>query len=206
MSLSPQLSTHFVDSRVISFDLDLSAATPEKCAHKFATMTVELQRMISRWSLSGKGDEDLDGYDAGEDEEDEFGSLTHCSQGALDSHANFLGTSQPYILYLWEYLNVHDLLKTSFQRLDLNVAAKNGGKGAPSIIQSQPAKHSPSNESSLFVTRMTENEDAISVSINLLGENNLRAAHLKSNATEKIHSAIYCTIYERKRGSSSSID
>jgi hypothetical protein len=34
-------------------------------------MTVELQiqRMISRWSLSGKGDEDLDEYNAGEDEE-----------------------------------------------------------------------------------------------------------------------------------------
>ena len=62
MSLSPQLTTHFVDSRVISFDLDLSAATPDNCAHKFATMTVELQRMISRWSLSGKGDEDLDVY------------------------------------------------------------------------------------------------------------------------------------------------
>ncbi len=62
MSLSPQLTTHFVDSRVISFDSDLSAVTPEKCAHEFATMTVELQRMISWWSLSGKGDEDLDGY------------------------------------------------------------------------------------------------------------------------------------------------
>ena len=36
-----------------------------------------------------------------EDEEDVFGSLTYCSQGALDSRANFLGTSQPYILYLW---------------------------------------------------------------------------------------------------------
>ncbi len=30
-----------------------------------------------------------------------------------------------------------------------------------------------------------ENEDAISVSITLLGENNLRVAHIKSNATEK---------------------
>ena len=135
MTLSPQLTTHFVDSRVISFDSDLSAATPEKCAHKFATMTVELQRMISpRWSLSGKGDVDLDGYNAGEDEEDVFGSLSRCSQGALGSHANFLGTSQPYILYLWEYLNAHDLLKTSFQHLDPKVAAKNGGKGVPSII------------------------------------------------------------------------
>jgi len=91
MLLSPQLTTHFVDSRVLSFDSDFSAATPKKCAHKFATMAVELQRMISRWSLSGKGDEDLDGYNAGEDEEDVFGSLMCCSQGALDSHANFWG-------------------------------------------------------------------------------------------------------------------
>jgi len=75
MLLSPQLTTHFVDSRVLSFDLDLSAATPEKCAHKFVKMTVELQRMILRWSLSGKGNEDLYGYNAGEDEEDVFGSL-----------------------------------------------------------------------------------------------------------------------------------
>ena len=32
MALSPQLSTHlhFIDSRVISLDLDLSAAAPEK--------------------------------------------------------------------------------------------------------------------------------------------------------------------------------
>jgi hypothetical protein len=135
MVLLPQLTTHFVDSQVISFDSDLSTVTPEKCAHKFATMTVELQRMICpRWSLSGKGDEDLDGYNAGEDEEDVFGSLTRCSQGALDSRANFWGTSQPYILYLWEYLNAHDLLKTSFQHLDPKVAAKNGGKGVPSII------------------------------------------------------------------------
>jgi hypothetical protein len=129
MWLSPQLTTHFVDSRVLSFDSDLTATTPEKCAHKFATMTVELQRMISRWSLSGKGDEDLDGYNAGEDEEDVLGSLTCCSQGALNSRANFWGTSQPYILYLWEYLNAHDLLKTSFQRLDPKVAAKKWREG-----------------------------------------------------------------------------
>ena len=83
----------------------------------------------------GKGDEDLDEYDTDEDEDlHEFGSLTRCSQGALNSRANFLGTSQPYILYLLEYLNAHDLLKMSFQRLDPKVAAKNGGKGVPSIL------------------------------------------------------------------------
>ena len=58
--------------------------------------------MISWWSL--------DEYDAGEDEDMHvFGSLKCCSHGALDSCANFLGTSKPYILYLWEYLNAHDL-------------------------------------------------------------------------------------------------
>ncbi len=74
MELSPKLSTHFVVSRVVTFDScsELTAATPEKCANKFLTMMVELQRLIGRWSLSGKGDEDMDGHRA--DEED-FGSL-----------------------------------------------------------------------------------------------------------------------------------
>jgi hypothetical protein len=99
MVLLPQLSTYFIHNRVISLDSDLSVATPEKCSHKFVTMTVEVQKMISRWSLSGMGDEDLDEYDAGEDEDlHVFGSLKHCSQGTLDSRTNFGGTSQPYIL------------------------------------------------------------------------------------------------------------
>ena len=102
MVLLPQLSTYFIHNRVISLDSDLSATTPETCSHKFSTMTVELQRMISRWSL--------DEYDAGEDEDMHvFGSLKCCSHGALDSRANFLGTSKSYIMYLWEYLNAHDL-------------------------------------------------------------------------------------------------
>jgi len=98
MVLLPQLSTYFIHNRVISLDSDLSVATPEKCSHKFVTMTVEVQKMISRWSLGGMGDEDLDEYDAGEDEDlHVFGSLKHCSQGTLDSRTNFGGTSQPWI-------------------------------------------------------------------------------------------------------------
>jgi hypothetical protein len=146
-------------------------------------MIVELHRLIGRWSLSGKGDEDLDEYDA-DDKNDNLGNLSCCSQGAIDSWANFLGTSQPYILYLWEYLNAHDLFKKSFQRLDPKVAAKNGGKGVPSVICSLPAKCSPSDTSTTELTNK-ENEDAISVSITLLRENNLRAAHVELNATEK---------------------
>ncbi len=139
-------------------------------------------------------------YDANE-ENNNFGNLSHCSQGALDSQANFLGASQPYILYLWEYLNAHNLLKTSFQCLDPKVAAKNGGKGVPSITCSLPTKSSPSDSSTMESTNR-ENEDATSVSITLLEENNLKAVHVESNVTENIHSAILSTIYKCKRGRS----
>jgi hypothetical protein len=181
MELSPKLSTHFVVSRVITFDScsDFISATPEKCANKFSTMLVELQRLIGRWSLSGKGDEDLDGHTA---DEDIFGSL-HCAQGALDSRANFLGTSQPYILYLWEYLDAHDLLKTSFQRLDAKVAARNGGKGVPSIFRSDISTHSE--DTSTSTPSPASFEDKISMSIESLGESNIRAARIESNAAEK---------------------
>jgi hypothetical protein len=129
MALSPKLMMQSFDSWVITFYScsDFSAMTPDKCAHQFSTMMVELQRLIGRWSLSSKQDEDLDGYDADE-EKDNFGNLSRCSQGAPDSRANFLGTSQPYILYLWEYLSAHDLLKTSFniyiQRLPSKMEAR----------------------------------------------------------------------------------
>ncbi len=199
MALSPKLLTQFVSSRVITFDScsEYAAAFPDKCTDQFATMIVELHRLIGRWSLSGKGDEDLDEYDA-DNKNNNFGNLSCCSQGAIDGRANFLGTSQPCILYLWEYLNAHNLLKTSFQRLDPKVVTKNGGKGFPVIICSLPAKRSPSDTSTTELTNR-ENEDAISVSITLLGENNLRAAHVELNATEKIHSVILSTIFERKR-------
>jgi hypothetical protein len=126
MALSPKLSMQFVNSWVITFDScsEYAAATPDKCANQLAMMIVELHRLIGWWLLSGKGDEDLGKHDA-DDKNNNFGNLSRCSQGALDSQANFLGTSQLYILYLREYLNVHDLLKTSFQCLDPKVVAKN---------------------------------------------------------------------------------
>jgi hypothetical protein len=77
MGLSPNLSTQFVVNRVFTFDscLDVTSATPDKCSNKFLTMMVELQWLIARWSLSGKGDEDPDGHTA---DKDKFGSLS-CS-------------------------------------------------------------------------------------------------------------------------------
>jgi hypothetical protein len=80
----------------------------------------------------------------------------------LNIKANFLVTSQPYILYLSEYLNVHDLWKMSFQHLDPKVATRNGGKGVTSIIQSAIMILSPHDDTLTLKTRRTqENEDGI---------------------------------------------
>jgi len=157
-------------------------------------MLVELQRLIRCWSLSGKGDEDMDGHRA---DKYNFGRL-HCSQGALDSYANFLGTSQLYILYLWEYLYAHDLLRTFFQRLDEKIAARNGGKGVPSIIHSGKGK--PSEDASTLGTNKSKNspasgfnDDKIGNSIQSLGESNIRAVCIESNAAEKntLHNLLF---------------
>jgi hypothetical protein len=91
---------------------------------------------------------------------------------------------------LWEFSDAHDLLRTSFQRLDENVAARNGGKGVPSIIQSGKAK--PSDGALTLGSNKTKNspasgfnDDIIGNSIQWLGESNTRAAHIESNTEEK---------------------
>ena len=70
------------------FCSDLTSATPDKCSNKFSTIMVELQWLIARWSLIGKGDKDVDGHTA---DKDKLGSLS-CSQGALDSRSYFQST------------------------------------------------------------------------------------------------------------------
>ena len=87
-------------------------------------------------------------------------------------------------------MDAHDLLRTSFQRLDEKVAARNGGKGVPSIIQTGKAK--PSDNASTLGTNKTQNspasgfnDDKIGNGIQLLGESNIGAACIKSNAAEK---------------------
>jgi len=77
-------------------------------------------------------------------------------------------------------LDAHDLLRTSFQRLDEKVAARNGGKGVPSIIHSGKGK--PSDDASTLGTNKSKNslasgfdDDKIGNSIQSLGERNIRA-------------------------------
>jgi hypothetical protein len=79
-------------------------------------------------------------------------------------------------------LDAHDLLRTSFQRLDEKVAARNGGKGVPSLVQSGKAKHS--DDASTLGTKGFD-DDKIGSSIQSLGESNIRAARIESNTAEK---------------------
>ena len=63
-----------------------------------------------------------------------FGSLKNCSQKALDSRSSFFVNKEPYLLYLWEVLENHDLLVSSMQRLNSFAIAANGADGIPSEI------------------------------------------------------------------------
>jgi hypothetical protein len=101
-------------------------------------MTVTLQRIIHKWTLSGQGDDGVDVNDGDVDHEDqhEFGSLANRPRGALDRRAAFLGNSQPYLLYFWEMLDKYQLLSTAFSELNQKMSAKNGGEGVPSAVNS----------------------------------------------------------------------
>jgi hypothetical protein len=60
-----------------------------------------------------------------------FGLLTSCSACALQSRAAFLFGKPSYLLYFWELADRHQLLQSSLQRLDNDVAASDA-PSAPS--------------------------------------------------------------------------
>jgi hypothetical protein len=120
----------YIPHRLVS---KLTPATPDKVQEKFSTMNVHLIRIIRNWERSGQGDGGIDVDNEG-DEVSKHGGLNNRSRGALGTRSGFLGTNQPYLLYLWEMLNKYQLLSTSFNELDKNVSSKNGGNGVPSVI------------------------------------------------------------------------
>ena len=137
---------HIPRSRVVA----LSPATPDKIQEKFSTMNVNLVRIVQNWECSGQGDggyDDLDDEDNDEEDGDDgdgdggkgervFGSLKNRSQRALDSRSSFFANKEPYLLYLWEVLDNHDLLVSSMQRLNSCALAANGADGIPAVIGS----------------------------------------------------------------------
>jgi len=95
----------------------LSPATPDKVQEKFSMMNGNLVRIVRNWERSGQGDGGIDVENDG-DEDGDFGQLSNHSHGALHTRSGFLGTNQPYLLYLWEMLNKYQLLCTAFTELD----------------------------------------------------------------------------------------
>ncbi len=63
---------------------------------------------------------------------------------------------EPYLLYLWEVLDNHDLLVSSMQRLNSFAIAANGADGIPSVVG-----HTSTGDDSISVTTGTRsNTDA----------------------------------------------
>ena len=112
----------------------LSPATPDKVQEKLSTMNVNLVRIVQNWERSGQGDGGIDVENG--DEDGDFGQLSNRSHGALCTRSSFLGTNQPYLLYLWEMLNKYQTLCTAFTELDKKMSSKNGGDGVPSVVNS----------------------------------------------------------------------
>lgn len=96
-------------------------------------MNVNLVRIVRNWERSGQGDGGID-VDNDGDKDGDFGQLSNRSRGALCTRSGFLGTNQPYLLYLWEMLNKYQLLCTAFTELDKKMSSKNGGDGVPSVV------------------------------------------------------------------------
>lgn len=118
--------------------------TPEKMEEKWNAMNLALKRQIQNWERSGQGDggytEEVDDKDEGDDDADKdnmntFGSLNGRPQRALDSRQNFFDDRSTYLLlYLWDVLDEHDLVKASMQQLLEGIGSGNGGTGVPSVI------------------------------------------------------------------------
>ena len=78
--------------------LHLGPISPEKAKDKFSKMRVETNIVMNKWNRSGNGE----GTTPRPDEcADEYDPNDHLG-GSSEDRANFLGTSGPHILYLWQ--------------------------------------------------------------------------------------------------------
>lgn len=130
----------------------LSPATPRKIEDIFVSMRSDLLRIITRWEQSGQGEGGMDPEEeeeyregsAGADDdscENMIGSLAGRPARALQTRAAFLNGRPSYLLYFWEMADSHQLLQSSLQRLNNNIAASDGSfasvSTAPSSSQRQ---------------------------------------------------------------------
>lgn len=202
---------------------EISRATPEKCQSKLAAMILQMNRCIAKWERSGQGEgghvdstststessgdevmadeQDQDSFFTGVDDETGaetkvthyYGTLNDRSKVALDSRHCFFPYHQSYLLYLWEMLSKHDLLRSSLQKLDDIVASSDGAKGVPSVVvHARP----PPNQSD--VASVLESKDemgdlaSLSNSIHTLAKNAITVAEMQiaEEKNNRIHETI----------------
>ena len=109
-------------------------------------MNLQLNCITSNWERSGQGDGDFvkhgdladeDEYEEGNEDdivEHEFGAIWNRPQWALDQQKYFTNGKSFYLLYLWEILVKHDLLRSSIQCLNSSLCESNGNSAVPLII------------------------------------------------------------------------
>ncbi len=186
----PNTHHDFFDSEIIDHSLvsEMVAATPEKCSGKFNSMMVELSRVINNWEASGQGEGGVARVDGSVDEDEPIqqkGSLKDRPRAALDRRASFVDDSQTYILYLWSVLDKYDLLGTSLQQLDNDVAAGNGGRGVPSVIHKSGDSVGAASDMHTFMTKQEEMSRMLVESLQQLGDKAITAAQLEVEEREK---------------------
>jgi hypothetical protein len=131
----------------------LAKATALKIQNYISSMRADLSRMIQNWELSGQGDCSIPAGQGNDDDDDglslpksvgsddfpetpvkpAFGNLAGRTPHALNSRQIFLNGLPSYLLILWEMADDHQLLSSTLQRLDNDVAAVDASS-APSVV------------------------------------------------------------------------
>jgi hypothetical protein len=117
------------------------------------------------------------------------------SQAALDNYKNFVH-GKTYLLYLWQMLDTHDLLRSSMQRLNLSTASGNASFGVPSVVGN---KHRYSEDDDSMTNqskgsskkqKRSDEIDKLSLSITQHGQSLVKVAKMAAlqQQQDRIHS------------------
>lgn len=166
----------------------MAQATSTRVKDKLQSMTVALTRIVAMWERSGQGDGGRITEDGEEEEDDEvrkpnhpgFGNLRDRNEGVLSCRSAFAPNNQSYLLYYWEIIDKHDLLQNSFQRLNDENAAVDGGQSVPLVMNTSNEKESsktPSKNAKIF--------EKLTHSIEELANKNLLAASMAAEEQRK---------------------
>ncbi len=101
------------------------------------------------------------------------------NHGGLSCRSSFVPNNQSYMLYYWELMDKHDLLRSSFQKLNDDTASTDGGLSVPStgsLINDRESKVSARNGKYM---------NKLMYSIEELANKNLEAASLAADEQKK---------------------